>query len=69
MCGIKLCRAGQAHWRSTPRTVTHINNLKNNTMYVSVVDGEVVMPDDKISGVDVGFHILLAERLASASFG
>lgn len=47
-----------------PELVSHINDLKNNTMYVSLEGDRVLTPADKISGIDVGVHVAVAEGLA-----
>ncbi len=45
--------------------ITHINNLKNNTMYVSCEQEVVLTPEEKISGIPVSVHVEVAESLAS----
>lgn len=47
-----------------PDLVSHINDLKNNTMYVSLEGDEILTPSDKISGIDVRVHVAVAEGLA-----
>lgn len=48
-----------------PKLVDHINDLKNNTMYVSLEKGDIVTPNDKIADVDVGMHVAVAESFAT----
>jgi AbiV family abortive infection protein len=43
--------------------VSHMNNMKNDTMYVSLFDGKITTPEQKIAKVDVVVHIELAERM------
>lgn len=43
--------------------ITHINSLKNDSMYVSCKDGKVISPEDKIAGIDVAVHLGAAESL------
>ena len=43
--------------------ITHINSLKNDSMYVSCKDGKVISPEDKIDGFDVAVHLGAAESL------
>jgi len=45
--------------------IAHINDLKNNTMYVSCDQGAVLTPDEKVSGIPVSTHLGAAESLAS----
>lgn len=45
--------------------VSHINNLKNNTMYVSVEKNLIRTPEEKISGIPVYVYVEFAEHLAS----
>ena len=40
-----------------------MNNMKNDTMYVSLFDGKITTPEQKIAKVDVVDHIELAERM------
>lgn len=44
--------------------ITHINDLKNNTMYVSCEQEIVMTPEEKISGIPVSVHVEVAESLA-----
>lgn len=44
--------------------ISHINDLKNNTMYVSYQQGEVLTPEGKIAGIEVAVHVDVAEGLA-----
>lgn len=44
--------------------IDHINDLKNNTMYVSCEQEVVLTPDEKISGIPVAVHIEVAASLA-----
>jgi len=45
--------------------VGHMNNLKNDTMYVSAsADGGVTTPEQKVNSVQVKDHIQFAERMA-----
>ena len=45
--------------------VAHINDLKNNTMYVSCEKDTILTPEEKVSGVTVSIHVEVAESLAS----
>lgn len=45
--------------------VNHINDLKNNTMYVSCEKGEILTPEEKIADIPVSVHVIVAESLAS----
>jgi AbiV family abortive infection protein len=45
--------------------VAHINDLKNNTMYVSCEQGAIFTPEEKVSGITVSVHVNVAEGLAS----
>lgn len=49
--------------------VSHINDLKNNTMYVSYKAGSVITPDQKIASVNVNIYVALAESLAQHATG
>lgn len=44
--------------------VSHINDLKNNTMYVSCEAGSISTPAQKLASVNIGVHVKLAESLA-----
>lgn len=44
--------------------ISHINDLKNNTMYVSYKAGSVFTPAQKVASVNVDVHVALAEALA-----
>ena len=44
--------------------IAHINDLKNNTMYVSCEKGVILTPDEKISGISIATHLGAAESLA-----
>jgi AbiV family abortive infection protein len=44
--------------------IKHINDLKNDTMYVSCKDKAVVAPTEKIADIDVGRYVRLAEVLS-----
>lgn len=44
--------------------ISHINDLKNNTMYVSYKGGSVYTPTQKVASVNVNIHLALAEALA-----
>jgi AbiV family abortive infection protein len=43
--------------------ISHLNNLKNNSMYVSCEEGLIVSPEDTISGIDISVHLTAAEAL------
>ena len=45
--------------------VAHINDLKNNTMYVSCEKAVILTPEEKVSGITVSIHVDVAEGLAS----
>lgn len=45
--------------------IDHINDLKNNTMYVSCEQEVVLTPDEKTSGIPVAVHVEVAASLAS----
>jgi len=47
-----------------PKLISHINDLKNETMYVSVEDAQVIMPSDRVAKIDVSQHLSVAEGLA-----
>lgn len=44
--------------------INHINDLKNDTMYVSFKTDSVVSPIDTVTGVDVEKYVQLAEALS-----
>lgn len=44
--------------------INHINDLKNNTMYVSCDANTVFTPEEKIESVDIELHIDLAEKFS-----
>ena len=43
--------------------ISHINDLKNDTMYVSFEAGSVLTPSERISDVPVETHLSVAEEL------
>ncbi len=45
--------------------LSHINDLKNNTMYVSEEKKFIRTPEEKISGIPVHVYVEFAEHLAS----
>lgn len=47
--------------------INHINDLKNDTMYVSYKDGVVVAPEDRVASIKVDRYIPFAESLARLS--
>jgi AbiV family abortive infection protein len=47
--------------------IAHINNLKNDSMYVSCKDGKVISPEDKIASIDVAIHLDVAESLVNVA--
>lgn len=44
--------------------IDHINDLKNDTMYVSYKKESVVSPTDKVTNVDIGKYVQFAEALS-----
>ena len=44
--------------------ITHINDLKNDTMYVSCKDGAVVTPEDTVAAIEVERYISFAAALS-----
>lgn len=47
--------------------ISHINDMKNDTMYVSYKGGVVVAPEDKVASINVDRYIPFAETLARLS--
>ena len=47
--------------------ICHINNLKNDTMYVSCKNKTVITPSDKIESVDVESYVNMSEKLSAYS--
>lgn len=47
--------------------VSHINDLKNDTMYVSFEQNVIRTPEEKVSGIPVSVHVGVAEYLASCA--
>jgi AbiV family abortive infection protein len=47
--------------------IDHMNDLKNDTMYVSYKGGVVVAPEDKIAPIKVDRYTTFAEKLAHFS--
>lgn len=45
--------------------IAHINDLKNNTMYVSCKQGGVLTPEEVVSSLPVSTHVNVAEYLAN----
>lgn len=45
--------------------IQHINDLKNNTMYVSCKQGGVLTPEEVVSNLPVSTHVNVAEYLAN----
>lgn len=44
--------------------IDHINNLKNDTMYVSYEEKSVVTPMEKVAAVEIELYVNLAETLS-----
>jgi AbiV family abortive infection protein len=44
--------------------IGHINDLKNDTMYVSCKAKSVVAPEEKVASIDVELYVQLAEALS-----
>lgn len=42
----------------------HINNLKNDAMYVSCKNGNIITPDSRVGAIDVRRYVVLAEDLS-----
>lgn len=49
--------------------IDHINDLKNNTMYVSCEQEVILTPEEKVSGIQVSVHVEAAESLAHLANG
>ena len=49
--------------------ITHVNDLKNNTMYVSCTGASISTPEEKISDLDVESFVVLAEVLSRHAKG
>lgn len=47
--------------------VSHINDLKNDTMYVSCEQNVIRTPEEKVSRIPVSVHVGVAEYLASCA--
>ena len=47
--------------------ITHINNLKNNSMYVTHINGSICRPKDTIATLDVEKFVSYGEALARYS--
>lgn len=45
--------------------ISHINNLKNNTMYVSCKKKKLILPEENIKSVNVEDYVNLAEKLSA----
>ena len=45
--------------------ISYINNLKNDTMYVSCVRDSIFTPTQKVSGIPVAAHVDVARNLAA----
>jgi AbiV family abortive infection protein len=45
--------------------ISHINNLKNNTMYVSLINNKVITPSSKLGNVDVDHYVSFAKKIAT----
>ncbi len=44
--------------------INHINDLKNDTMYVSYKEGAVTTPEDRVAAIEVDRYIALAATLS-----
>lgn len=44
--------------------ICHINNQKNNTMYVSLINSKIVTPKSIIENIDVAYYVLFSKSLS-----
>lgn len=47
--------------------IAHINDLKNNSMYVSLIDGNLVYPDKAVKELDIESFVSYGEAIAEFS--